>query len=857
MKTFIQHFDANMTRETTTDVTLLGKKGSGLIDMARMGLPVPPGFVITTEVYRLRQSTRYAAPGTALDGVREAVYSAVKRLEHVTGLTFGDPQKPLLVSVRSGAVCSMPGMMDTLLNLGLNSTTVKGLTNLTDNPYFAYDCYKRFLESYRTIVLKHTLQTVKDNTLDNLKLQCQSHQAVCPESCKDQLWQSILAVLDSWHNERAAVYRAMHHIPESMGTAVTVQAMVFGNLNKQSATGVVFTRNPSDGTKQLFGEYLIQAQGEDIVSGIVTPLPLLSGSGHPEAMESVMPRVFQTLMSYLQQLELFYRDMLDVEFTVESGRVWILQVRPGKRTPLAACCIVKQLVQESVISEEEAILRIDPHSLVHLLHPNIALECLPPPIAVGLNASPGAASGRLAFSVGDVLAYVAQKIPCILVRRETSPDDIQGMQQAMGILTERGGMTSHAAVVARGMGKPCVVGANIRINDNVLYINNEPLSMQDTITLDGTIGHVYRGTLPIHIPDPSVILKDDLMIWADRFRRMRIRINADTPEDIHCGRSLGAEGIGLCRTEHMFLESERLHWLRCLIIAHDKTNALQNLLPVHQQDIANVLLAAGHLPITIRLLDPPLHEFLPTQSHDIKRISDTLTMPITQVEYHINLLKETNPMLGLRGARLGMMMPAIYDMQCRAIFNAMAIHHAQHPHVEIMVPFVMNEHEYTIIRDIIINLAEHTERCYGCSLHYKIGSMIELPVAALRAGPLADFADFLSFGTNDLTQTALGLSRDDLSNLLDTYVARGIFKHHPFQSISEETILPLIQLAVEKSRLVNPNIKLGICGEHGGDPQSIDWFEAMQLDYVSCSPFRVLAARLAAAQAAIRRSKHT
>jgi pyruvate,orthophosphate dikinase len=867
---------------------LLGGKGANLAEMAGLGLPVPPGFTITTEV-----CTTYYANGGKLPGdVAPQVEDALARVGKETGHVFGNEANPLLVSVRSGSRASMPGMMDTILNLGLNSRTVAGLAKRTGDERFAYDSYRRFIQMYASVVLGIDHGLFED-ILDNYKnlngaaadtdLTADDWREVIalykqeierdigkpfPEDTKEQLWGAIAAVFGSWQNARAITYRRLHAIPDNWGTAVNVQAMVFGNMGNTSATGVAFTRNPSTGRKELYGEFLLNAQGEDVVAGIRTPQPLTeaarieSGETTP-SLEQLMPETFRELSTIFATLENRYRDMQDIEFTIENGKVWMLQTRTGKRTGEAAIKIAVDLAREGIIEQDEAVLRVDPGALTQLLHPTIDPSAAKDLLTTGLPASPGAASGEIVFSSADAELIKSQGRKVILVRTETSPEDIHGMHAAAGILTARGGMTSHAAVVARGMGVPCVSGAgSLRIDAKagVMRVGSRTLNKGDVITIDGATGQVFIGTVPMRQPN----LSDDfaaLIQWADEARHLSVRVNADTPKDARQARAFGALGIGLCRTEHMFFEGERILAMREMICAAGESGrraALAKILPMQRGDFIELFEIMAGLPVTIRLLDPPLHEFLPRQEHELEAVAAGLKIPLDRLKARILELTEFNPMLGLRGSRLAIRYPEITEMQARAIFEA-AIEvekkTGEHVRPEIMIPLVAFRREFDILADVIRATAKTVAAETGAKLDYEIGTMIELPRAALRAKELAEGdngAAFFSFGTNDLTQTALGLSRDDAAPILLNYSGRGIFDTDPFVSIDQEGVGELVRMGVERGRSAKPNLKLGICGEHGGDPESVEFFHRLGFDYVSCSPFRVPVARLAAAQAAIR-----
>ena len=864
---------------------LLGGKGANLAEMSNLGLPVPPGFTISTEVctYFYDHGQTYPADLTA------AVDAALAHVGTLTGKKFGDSQEPLLVSVRSGARASMPGMMDTVLNLGLNDVTVAALARNSGDARFAWDSYRRFIQMYSDVVLgvdhhhfEDILETLKDRkgfSLDT-DLSAEDWQRVVadyqsvvqqelgrpfPQDVTEQLWGAIGAVFGSWMNARANKYRELHGIPASWGTAVNVQAMVFGNLGETSATGVAFTRNPSTGAKELYGEFLINAQGEDVVAGIRTPQDIseaariAAGSDRP-SLERVMPEAYAEFIRICALLEKHYRDIQDVEFTIERGKLWMLQTRNGKRTAKAALRIAVELAAEGVLTQEEAIGRIEPSSLDQLLHPTIDPKAERRVIASGLPASPGAASGEIVLDSEEAEAAKADGRKVILVRIETSPEDIHGMHAAEGILTTRGGMTSHAAVVARGMGKPCVSGAGLLRVDyakGTVTAGGVTLKRGDRITIDGSTGQVILGEVNMLEPELSGEFAT-LMGWADGVRRMKVRTNAETPLDAKTARHFGAEGIGLCRTEHMFFEGERIVAVREMILADDtqgRRAALAKLLPMQRQDFVELFTIMHGLPVTIRLLDPPLHEFLPHSDAELAEVAAAMGTDPDRLRARALELHEFNPMLGFRGCRLAVAYPEIAEMQARAIFEA-AVEAARVSGKavtpEIMVPLVMTKAELDHVKARIVAMAKAVEAETGTTLHYQIGTMIELPRAALRAGEIAESAEFFSFGTNDLTQTTLGISRDDAASFLGIYTAGGILPSDPFVTLDQEGVGELVMMAAERGRKTRPDLKLGICGEHGGDPASIAFCEQVGLDYVSASPFRVPIARLAAAQAALR-----
>jgi pyruvate, orthophosphate dikinase len=866
---------------------LLGGKGANLAEMANLGLPVPPGFTITTEVCNAYYANANAMPVT----LEREVETALGAIGAAVGAGFGDPKAPLLVSVRSGARASMPGMMDTILNLGLNDATVAGLATRSGSERFAYDSYRRFIQMFANVVLEvdhGVFEDILDNhkNLNGYQLDTDLGAAdwrdvieaykgaveketgkPFPQSTDDQLWGAIGAVFGSWHNARAKTYRRLNGIPDSWGTAVNVQAMVFGNLGDTSATGVAFTRNPSTGARELYGEFLLNAQGEDVVAGIRTPQPLTEAARQAAdeklpSLETLLPETFRQLVGVLAKLEGRYRDMQDVEFTVQDGKLWMLQTRSGKRTTKAALKIAVDLVAEGLIDEDEAVMRIDANALDQLLHPSIDPAAEKKIIAKGLPASPGAAAGEIVFDADEAEALKSQGREVILVRIETSPEDIHGMHAAAGILTTRGGMTSHAAVVARGMGRPCVCGAGgLRVDYKAGTITAGDVTLRkgEIITIDGGKGEVLAGRVKMRQPELSGDFAK-VMAWADRGRTLSVRANADTPRDAKQAVAFGAEGIGLCRTEHMFFEEGRILAMREMICADDEAGrrrALAKILPVQRADFEALFEIMAGLPVTIRLLDPPLHEFLPHEAKEAEAVARELGMPVEKLNRRVAELHEFNPMLGFRGCRLAVRYPEITETQARAIFEA-AINAGRKtgkPVVpEVMIPLIAYRTEFAVLRDVIVKTANAVRAETGADLAFQIGTMIELPRAALRAAEIAEGAEgaeFFSFGTNDLTQTCLGLSRDDAAPILANYTERGIFEVDPFVSIDLEGVGELVAIGTERGRSVRPDLKVGICGEHGGDPASIAFCHAIKLDYVSCSPFRVPVARLAAAQAAI------
>jgi pyruvate,orthophosphate dikinase len=884
---FVYRFGAGATEGSAGMRDLLGGKGANLAEMSKLDLPVPPGFTITTEVC----TGFYANSRTYPASLKAAVGEGMHFIGDSVGAAFGDELKPLLVSVRSGARVSMPGMMDTVLNLGLNDLTVEATARLSGDRRFAYDSYRRFIQMYSAVVLgieHHNFEDIIDEfkerrhlsldteigadewleLVERFKSLVEDHTGrPFPQDVNEQLWGAIGAVFQSWQSARALTYRKLHNISEDWGTAVNVQAMVFGNRGETSATGVAFTRNPSTGVKEIYGEFLVNAQGEDVVAGIRTPQSLTekarreAGSAAP-SLEALMPETFAELKDIFDRLERHYCDMQDVEFTIQEGQLWMLQTRSGKRTATAALKIAADLAREGLITRREAVQRIDAASLDQLLHPTLDPEAKREVIGSGLPASPGAASGAIVFDSDEAEKLKGQGRPLILVRVETSPEDIHGMHAAEGILTTRGGMTSHAAVVARGMGKPCVSGAgNIRVDyaNGTLHAAGHTLSAGDVITIDGTTGQVMLGAVPTTKPELSGDFAA-IMQWADSCRRMKVRANAETPQDARLAREFGAEGIGLCRTEHMFFDADRIVAVREMILAdtaEGRRRALAKILPMQRSDFAELFEIMSGLPVTIRLLDPPLHEFLPATDDEIDEVADSVGADAEVLRARVAELHEFNPMLGHRGVRLAISYPEIAEMQARAIFEA-AIDVGKKtgapPIPEIMVPLVAAKTELDLIRDRIMAVAEEVKKERGALLQYFVGTMIELPRAALRAEEIAETAEFFSFGTNDLTQTTYGISRDDSARFLGEYTARGVFPVDPFISLDIDGVGELVRMAAERGRKRRPEIKLGICGEHGGDPASIFFCEEVGLDYVSCSPFRVPIARLAAAQAVIRKT---
>jgi pyruvate,orthophosphate dikinase len=871
----VYHFGGGKAEGGAGDRELLGGKGANLAEMTNLGVPVPPGFTITTAVCTAFKANDGAFP----DGLEGEVRSHLERLESETGKHFGGGKHPLLVSVRSGARVSMPGMMDTVLNLGLNDDTVESLATLTGNHRFALDSYRRLIQMYANVVMgvdgepfEEALAAARAEQgvdadyeltpgvlatlIDTFRGIVRREAGVeFPTDANDQLWGAIGAVFRSWDSGRAVSYRRMNDYSDHWGTAVNVQAMVFGNMGEDCATGVAFTRDPSTGEKRFFGEYLMNAQGEDVVAGIRTPLAI---NDTADSLESCMPKLYAQLVDLYQSLEAHYRDMQDIEFTIESGTLWLLQTRTGKRTGRAAVRIACEMVEEGVIDRRTAVTRVTPDQLEQLLHPAIDADAAPPAIARGLPASPGAASGQVVFSVARALEMSEAGRHVILVRKETSPEDIDGMRVARAILTSAGGMTSHAAVVARGMGKCCVVGCTDLVIDyktRRFSVNGTTVAEGDAVTVEGSTGNVYLG----EIPTVSVELDetfDRFMEWVDELRRLGVRANADTPEDARQARRFGAEGIGLCRTEHMFFDEERIDWVRRMIVAgsrEDREAALEKLRPMQREDFEGVFRAMDGYPVTVRLLDPPLHEFVPNERPDIEALAGRIGMDADKLEAKIRSLHEFNPMLGHRGCRLGITFPEIYQMQVRAIMEAACAVKRDGVDVrpEIMVPLVGLRAELAWLRERVVAVADAVIAQTGVELAYLVGTMIEVPRAALTAGEIASVSDFFSFGTNDLTQMTFGFSRDDSTKFMRDYAEAGVLPRDPFETIDIAGVGRLVRLATEEGRAARPDLKVGVCGEHGGDPLSVRFMHEIGLDYVSCSPFRVPVARLAAAQAAM------
>ncbi|GBE03042.1 pyruvate, phosphate dikinase [bacterium BMS3Abin08] len=881
---------------------LLGGKGANLAEMTNMGIPVPPGFTITTDMCTLYYRNKRKYPPE----LKKQVDTAMRKVERIMGKKFGDPENPLLVSVRSGARQSMPGMMETVLNVGLTSKTIPGMIANTNNERFVYDAYRRLIMMYSDVVmekaagieaeegegirekLEHELEMMKKRkgydsdtylTVDDLKTLCDNFKKIVkktlkkdfPDDARKQLWGAISAVFQSWMGKRAISYRKIEKIPEEWGTAVSVVAMVFGNTGDKSATGVAFTRNPATGENKFFGEWLPNAQGEDVVAGTRTPNPLnkagkTADTKHLPSLEEVMPRLYRQLYSIRRKLEKHYRDMQDIEFTIEEGRLWMLQTRVGKRNGQAAIRMAVEMAKEGMISKEEAILRVKPEQIDELLHPSVdpAAEKKAVELAKGLPAGPGGAEGRVVFTADDAETWAGKGEKVILVRTETSPEDVHGMHAAEAILTAKGGMTSHAALVARGWGKCCIVGCselNIDLQNKKINVNGRVLKEGDWITLNGTRGRVYEGSLNLLPANPKHNRwYKELMKWVDQVRRLKVRANADTPHDSKVAKSFGAEGIGLCRTEHMFFEGDRIKAVREMILSdtvEGRRRAIEKLLPMQKGDFKGIFKEMKGLPVTIRLLDPPLHEFLPHTESDLGELAKTMNVSFEKLDAKNKSLYEYNPMLGHRGCRLGITFPEIYEMQVRAVMEAACELSRKKIRVmpEIMIPLVSLVKELESMRDLVINIAEEVKKKYKVKVKYSVGTMIELPRACVTSDQIAAVADFYSFGTNDLTQTTYGLSRDDAGRFLPFYLEKGIIKIDPFITIDTEGVGALMQMAVKKGRKVKKDLKLGICGEHGGEPASVEFCHGIGIDYVSCSPFRVPIARFAAAQAVLKEKK--
>ncbi|WP_440657073.1 pyruvate, phosphate dikinase [Candidatus Pelagibacter sp. HIMB1509] len=883
MTKLILNFNSKQSKSIKNPKNFLGGKGANLSEMGRMGLPVPPGFTISTKVCEIFYKDKKKLNKNLISQIKKEL----KNIEKDVSKKFGDLKNPLLLSVRSGARVSMPGMMDTILNLGLNDKTVKALALKTSNGRFAKDSYRRFIQMYGNVVMgvesyhfeelienyKLTKGVLLDTDLDESdwdgliedfkRTVKEKTKKEFPQDVFQQLFGAISAVFLSWESNRAKVYRKLNQIPAEWGTAVNVQSMVFGNMGDDCATGVVFTRNPSDGSNEIYGEYLINAQGEDVVAGTRTPQYITkkarkNAKVDEPSMEESLPKVFKELKKILKKLEKHYKDMQDVEFTVENNKLWMLQTRSGKRTAKSAVKIAVDMVKEKLISKKEAVLRIDPNSLDTLLHPTLDEKSTINVIAHGLPASPGAASGKVVFTSEEAERLTSMMQDTILVRVETSPEDIQGMHAAKGILTARGGMTSHAAVVARGMGRPCVSGSSeIDINYEMKTFKTPSMEIKegDVITIDGSTGRIISGSVATVKPEISGDFSK-IMTWADSFRKLNIRTNSETPKDTKTAKDFGAEGIGLCRTEHMFFDEERILSVREMILSktkEDRSIALNKLLPHQKKDFVEIFKIMSGLPVTVRLLDPPLHEFLPRTDKEINEVANIVNLPVKEVESRIDELYEQNPMLGHRGCRLGISFPEIYEMQCKAIFEALIAlkkEKIKSAFPEIMIPLVSTEAEIKIMKDLVIRIASEVQKEHKIKIDFMVGTMIELPRAAIKANDIAKHAEFFSFGTNDLTQTTFGISRDDSGKFLNDYLDNKIFSIDPFISI-DDGVGDLIKIAVEKGKSQNKNIKLGICGEHGGDPNSILFCSKVGLNYVSCSPYRVPVARLSAAQSEI------
>ena len=885
MKKLILNFKSKDSKKIKNPKNFLGGKGANLSEMGKMGLPVPPGFTISTKVCEIFYKDKKRLSQNLINQIKREL----QIIEKEVGKKFGDLKNPLLLSVRSGARVSMPGMMDTILNLGLNDKTVNALALKTSNGRFAKDSYRRFIQMYGNVVMgvegyhfeelienyKLTKGVLLDTDLDEndwdglikdfKRTVKDKAKKDFPQNVYEQLLGAISAVFLSWESNRAKVYRKLNQIPAEWGTAVNVQSMVFGNMGEDCATGVVFTRNPSDGFNEIYGEYLINAQGEDVVAGTRTPQYItkkarIKAKVKALSMEEIMPDVYKQLHKILKKLEGHYKDMQDVEFTVENKKLWMLQTRTGKRTAKSAVKIAVDMVKEKLISKKEAVLRIDPSSLDTLLHPTLDEKDSINVIANGLPASPGAASGKVVFTSEEAERLTAIMQDTILVRVETSPEDIQGMHAAKGILTARGGMTSHAAVVARGMGRPCVSGSSeidINYENKTFKTSSIEIKEGDIITIDGSTGRIIEGSVATVKPEISGDFSK-LMIWADSFRKLNIRTNSETPKDTKTAKDFGAEGIGLCRTEHMFFDEERILSVREMILSktiEDRSIALNKLLPHQKKDFIEIFKIMSGLPVTVRLLDPPLHEFLPRTNKEINEVANVVNLPVKEIEIRIEELHEQNPMLGHRGCRLGISFPEIYEMQCRAIFEALA--ELQKKKIrsafpEIMIPLVSTEVEIKIMKDLVIKVASEVQKQHKVKIKFMVGTMIELPRAAIKAKEIAKHAEFFSFGTNDLTQTTFGISRDDSGKFLNDYIENKIFSIDPFVSI-DEGVADLVEIAVKKGISQNKKLKLGICGEHGGDPKSIYFCSKVGLNYVSCSPYRVPIARLAAAQAELKK----
>ena len=885
MQKLVYYFGDKQTEGKAEMRDLLGGKGANLAEMCNLGLPVPHGFTISTEVCTYYYNNNKSLP----EKLKLEIKKNIKKIENFTKMKFGSNSNPLLLSVRSGSRASMPGMMDTILNLGLNNEAVNGLAKSTKNERFAFDSYRRFIQMYSDVVLEidnslfeDALEDIKiengysedtELTPQNLKDLTETYKKIVlnelnrpfPQDPSEQLWGAISAVFSSWMNNRAITYRKLNNLPSSWGTAVNIQSMVFGNMGEDCATGVAFTRNPNNGENIFYGEYLINAQGEDVVAGIRTPYPLSKDTEDDftadKSLEVKMPKIYDELLECRSVLEKHYGDMQDIEFTVQDNKLFLLQTRNGKRTAEAAIKIAVDMVHEGKINTNDALTRVEPESLNQLLHPTLDNNAKSDFLIRGMPASPGAVSGKIVLESDDAVKLSAAGESVILVRLETSPEDIAGMHAASGILTSRGGMTSHAAVVARGMGRACITGANelrIDFENKIIFFGEKKIKSGTEITIDGSSGNVYLGQVPTVYPEMSESFVT-LMKWADKLRRLKVRTNAETPNDAKTAIKFGAEGIGLCRTEHMFFDENRINVMRQMILAEDsneRENALDKLLPMQRKDFEDLFLIMKGLPVTIRLLDPPLHEFLPNNEKDMISLSTTTGISLEKIKEQSLKLHEANPMLGHRGCRLAVSYPEICEMQSKAIFEAAVNIQKkinQKVNVEIMIPLASTSKEIDVCKEIIDKVASTITIKMKEKIDYLVGTMIELPRAALCADQLASSADFFSFGTNDLTQTTFGISRDDIGNFLNKYLEDGIFQNDPFISIDKEAVGSLLKIGIKKGKETNKFLKLGVCGEHGGDPNSIDFFEEIGLDYISASPFRIPIARLAAAQSIIKK----
>lgn len=877
---YVYFFSSDQVDGRSDMKDILGGKGANLAEMCSLGIAVPPGFTISTQICK----EFYKNDQKLSEQIKQEIETQLTQVEKKLGKKFGDESNPLLLSVRSGARVSMPGMMDTILNLGLNDKTVRGLEEKSGNPRFAWDSYRRFIQMYSHVVmgmnasfLEVALEDYKDKKkiINDADLSSEDMQVlvkkfkdqilqftgqVFPEDPKEQLWEAISAVFCSWNTSRAQTYRELQQIPEEWGTAVNVQAMVFGNRGDDSATGVAFTRNPSTGEKKFFGEFLVNAQGEDVVAGIRTPQAITKEDSQEEgrSLEELMPQAYKELVRIYEKLEKHYRDMQDIEFTIEQGKLWMLQTRSGKRTAKAAIRIACDMIDEGLINEKEALQRIEPESLEQLLHRTLDPQAERTLLAKGLPASPGAASGQVVFTPEEAVELKKKDIQTILVRLETSPEDIEGMVASQGILTTRGGMTSHAAVVARGMGKCCIAGCGsvqIEESQGEMRVSGYVIRRGDQVTLDGATGEVFLGEIETVEPQLDAYFTR-IMKVADNFRKLKVRANADTPGDAHTARRFGAEGIGLCRTEHMFFGADRIDYVRKMILAdntQDRQEALEKLLPMQKEDFISLFKVMEGLPVTIRLLDPPLHEFIPHNDEELKELSSRLEIPLETLKTRVRSLQESNPMLGHRGCRLAISYPEIYLMQVKAIAEAAAsvIKEGKKAIPEIMIPLVAIDKELKTLRDLTVSEVDRVMKEQKVEFDYQVGTMIELPRAALTAFEVAEHADFFSFGTNDLTQSAMGLSRDDASKFLGTYVEEGLLPKDPFVTIDQEGVGKLVEIGTNLGRNRKQDLKCGVCGEHGGEPESVAFFHRVGLDYVSCSPFRVPIACLAAARATL------